>query len=62
MTAPVGWKPMPTEWAKLLIVCNACKKHALRSWAKQGEQGILCAQCHPKTDGYFTLSRLGEAK
>jgi hypothetical protein len=58
----VGWKPMPVEWAKLLIVCNACGGHALRSWAKQGEQGILCARCHPKTDGYLTLPRLGEAK
>jgi len=62
MTTPKGWKPMPAEWAMLLIVCNACGGHALRSWAKQGKQGILCARCHPKTDGYLTLPRLGEAK
>jgi hypothetical protein len=60
MTASDGWKPMPAEWAKLLIVCNACGKHALKNWAKQGERGILCARCHPNTDGYLQLHRLGE--
>ena len=62
MTAPIGWKPMPTEWAKLLIVCNACGTTGLKSWAKKGKDGILCARCHIKTDGYSVLPRLGEAK
>lgn len=55
-----GWTPIPDNWAELLIVCNACRKHSLKSWAKQGDQGILCSQCHPKTNGYLILPRLGE--
>jgi hypothetical protein len=62
MTAPAGWKPMPVEWAKLLIVCDACKETSQKSWAKQGNQGILCGRCHPYADGYSTLPRLGEVK
>jgi hypothetical protein len=61
MSAPVGWKPMPAEWAKLLIVCDGCKETSQKCWAKQGPQGTLCLRCHPKTDGYSTLPRLGEA-
>jgi formylmethanofuran dehydrogenase subunit E len=61
VTATDGWKPMPAEWAKLLIVCNACGETSQKSWAKQGDKGILCKRCHPYTDGYLTLPRLGEA-
>ena len=58
----VKMKPVPNEWIELLIVCDACKETSQKSWAKEGAQGILCARCHPNTDGYSTLPRLAEAK
>jgi hypothetical protein len=53
---------IPVKWLEKLFVCNACGNTSLKSWAKDGAQGILCMRCHPYVEGYLTLPRIGEIK